>query len=76
MAAPTHLINRPVVVLCKTAPIYRGKIRSTFLTEALITSIEREGITLDDGSFIYSSNIVSIGPHDSARIDAAIAEGP
>ncbi|MCK9570827.1 hypothetical protein M0R72_17895 [Candidatus Pacearchaeota archaeon] len=76
MAAPTHLLNRAVIVLCKTAPIYRGKIRGTLLTEALITSIEREGITLDDGSFIYSSNIVSIGPYDSVRIDAAIAEEP
>ena len=57
------LINRPVMILCKSAPAYRGKIKGHILTEALIKELSREGVFLDDGSFIFSSNIVSIGPY-------------
>jgi hypothetical protein len=63
MVTHTNLLKVPVVIACKSAPIYRGKIRGSILTEAMIVEIDREGVVLDDGSFIYSSNIASIGPY-------------
>ena len=62
MPLPQALLGKPVVIKCKSAPIYRGKIRGEILTEAQITAIDREGVILDDGSFMPLSNITSIGP--------------
>lgn len=57
------LVGRPVLIALKSDIIYRGKMTAGPAQEMIIKNwMPREGVILEDGTFISFSNIASISP--------------
>lgn len=65
MPSPSeHLLNRPVLIRFKSAIAYRGKFMAATETTAVkIQAMDRDGMLLDDATWVPMANVVSISPY-------------
>lgn len=69
MPSPSeHLLDIPVLIRFKAAIAYRGKFMAAKETTAIkIHAMDRDGMLLDDQTWVPMANVVSISPYSEAR---------
>lgn len=59
----SHLVNVPVTITLKSPALHQGKMTAApWLQAVIVTWLDREGVVLEDGTFIPFGNIGSISP--------------
>lgn len=59
----SHLVNVPVTITLKSPALHQGKMTAAPWLQAVIVKwLDREGVVLEDGTFVPFGNISSISP--------------